>query len=131
MKRLTGSYMVPVLVTDDGEVIQDSKKIVAWAQGQPEGGSMKLYVCWGTFATPRPGGHPCRNAYVALKEAGYEPEVEKVYGLAPLPDTSGRKKVRALYGKLVGAPRSRPMTARSSRTPRTSSPGPRRTPREL
>lgn len=59
---------------------------------------MKLYVCWGTFATPRPGGHPCRNAYVALKEAGYEPDVEKVYGLAPLPDTSGRKRVRALTG---------------------------------
>jgi hypothetical protein len=59
---------------------------------------VKLYVCWGTFATPRPGGHPCRNAYVALKEAGYDPEVEKVYGLAPLPDTKGRKKVRELAG---------------------------------
>ena len=59
---------------------------------------MKLYVCWGTFATPRPGGHPCRNAYVALREAGYEPELEKVYGLAPLPDTSGRKRVKALTG---------------------------------
>jgi hypothetical protein len=59
---------------------------------------MKLYVCWGTFPTPRPGGHPCRNAYQALKEAGYEPEVEKVYGLAPLPDTPGRKRVRALTG---------------------------------
>ncbi len=35
-----------------------------------EGAAMKLYVCWGTFATPRPGGHPCRNAYVALKQAG-------------------------------------------------------------
>ena len=21
--------------------------------------AMKLYVCWGTFQTPRPGGHPC------------------------------------------------------------------------
>ena len=46
---------------------------------------MKLYVCWGTFSTPRPGGHPCANAYNALKEAGYEPEVVKSYGLAPLP----------------------------------------------
>ncbi len=30
---------------------------------------MKLYVCWGTFQTPRPGGHPCANAHEALKEA--------------------------------------------------------------
>ena len=59
---------------------------------------MKLYICWGTFPSPRPGGHPCRNAYQALKDAGHDPEVEKVYGLAPLPDTSGRKKVRALTG---------------------------------
>jgi hypothetical protein len=28
---------------------------------------MKLYVCWGTFQTPRPGGHRCHNAYQALK----------------------------------------------------------------
>jgi hypothetical protein len=59
---------------------------------------VKLYVCWGTFPSPRPGNHPCRNAYKALQEAGYDPEVEKVYGLAPLPDTAGRKKVRALAG---------------------------------
>ena len=57
---------------------------------------MKLYICWGTFRSPRPGGHPCGNAYRALKDAGHDPEVEKVYGLAPLPDTSGRKKVRAV-----------------------------------
>ena len=29
---------------------------------------MKLYVCWGTFPTLRPGGHPCRNAYRALRD---------------------------------------------------------------
>jgi hypothetical protein len=57
---------------------------------------MKLYICWGTFRSPRPGGHPCGNAYRALKNAGHDFEVEKVYGLAPLPDTSGRKKVREL-----------------------------------
>ena len=28
---------------------------------------MKLYVCWGTFSSPRPGGHPCKNAADALK----------------------------------------------------------------
>lgn len=64
---------------------------------------MKLYVCWGTFPTPRPGGHPCANAYDALREAGHEPEVIKSYGLGPLPDvlnrTSGRKEVKRLTGQ--------------------------------
>jgi len=66
---------------------------------------MKLYVCWGTFTTaPRPGGHPCGNAYVALKDAGYDPEVIKSYGLAVLPDTpfnttAGRKEAKKLTGK--------------------------------
>ena len=60
---------------------------------------MKLYICWGTFPSPRPGGHPCRNAYKALKEAGHDPEVVKAYGLGPLPDmTSGRKEVKRLTG---------------------------------
>jgi hypothetical protein len=36
VKELTGGNMsVPVLVTDDGEVIQDSKKIIAWAKANP------------------------------------------------------------------------------------------------
>ena len=61
---------------------------------------MKLYICWGTFPSPRPGGHPCRNAYHALRDAGHEPEVVKTYGLGPLPDlTSGRKEVRRLTGQ--------------------------------
>ena len=48
---------------------------------------VKLYVCWGTFSkTPRPGGHPCGNAYHALREAGHDPEVIKAYGLAALPE---------------------------------------------
>lgn len=61
---------------------------------------MKLYVCWGTFPTPRPGGHPCKNAYDALKKAGHDPEVEKVYGLAILPDALNprRRPVRELTG---------------------------------
>ena len=67
---------------------------------------MKLYVCWGTFTTtPRPGGHPCGNAYEALRAAGHEPEVVKSYGWAPLPDvlngTSGRREVKKLTGKSV------------------------------
>ena len=62
---------------------------------------MKLYICWGTFPSPwRPGGHPCRNAYRALKEAGHDPDVVKSYGLGPLPDmTRGRKEVKELTGE--------------------------------
>ena len=64
---------------------------------------MKLYVCYGLFSSPRPGGHPCKNAHDALKEAGYEPEVVKSYGLGLLPDaanfTSGRKRAKELTGK--------------------------------
>ena len=47
---------------------------------------MKLYVCWGTFRSPRPGGHPCRNAHEALTDAGCKPDVEKVYGWGLLGD---------------------------------------------
>jgi hypothetical protein len=64
---------------------------------------MKLYVCYGTFRSPRPGGHPCGNAYRALKEAGHDPEVIRSYGLGVLPDfmnqTSGRRAVKKLTGK--------------------------------
>jgi hypothetical protein len=62
---------------------------------------MRLYVCYGLFKSPRPGGHPCRNAYEALKEAGYDPEVKRSYGLGPLPDfmqTPARKEVKRLTG---------------------------------
>ena len=64
---------------------------------------MKLYVCWGTWKpAPRPGGHPCGRAYHSLKDAGYDPEVEKVHGLGLLPeglDPPGRKKVKELTGQ--------------------------------
>ena len=65
---------------------------------------MRLYVSWGTFTTtPRPGGHPCGNAYRALKEAGHDPEVVKSYGWDVFPDfmnrTSGRQAVKKLTGK--------------------------------
>jgi Glutathione S-transferase, N-terminal domain len=61
---------------------------------------MKLYVCWGTFNTPRPGGHPCHNAYAALEEAGWEPDVQRTYGWAALPTAMNptRKPVRELTG---------------------------------
>ena len=64
---------------------------------------MKLYICWGTFQTPRPGGHPCANAYQALREAGHDPELIKVHGLGVGPGllqwkTSGREQVEQLTG---------------------------------
>jgi hypothetical protein len=64
---------------------------------------MKLYVCYGTFPAPwRPGGHPCRNAYNALKAAGYDPDVLRAYGLGLLPrwlnPTSGRRDVERITG---------------------------------
>ena len=62
---------------------------------------MKLYVCWGTFQTPRPGGHPCHNAYEALKQAGWDPEVQRTYGWAALGTALNptRKPVRDLTGQ--------------------------------
>jgi len=64
---------------------------------------MKLYICWGTFGSPRPGGHPCKNAFDALEDAGHHPEVIKSYGLGIAPDvpfnqTGGRKEVKRLTG---------------------------------
>jgi hypothetical protein len=63
---------------------------------------MKLYVCYGTFHSPRPGGHPCRNAYRALRDAGYSPQLVRSYGLGVLPKvfnlTSGRREVEKLTG---------------------------------
>jgi hypothetical protein len=64
---------------------------------------MKLYVCWNTTQTPRPGGHPCHNAHEALRAAGHDPEVEKVRGLGVGPSflhwtTDGRRKVEELSG---------------------------------
>jgi len=37
VKRLTGSSQVPVLVTDDGEVVTESAAIVEWARAHPAG----------------------------------------------------------------------------------------------
>ena len=63
---------------------------------------MKLFVCYGTFKTPRPGGHPCANADEALRSAGWDPQVVKSYGGGILPDlmnpTSGRREVKELTG---------------------------------
>ena len=61
---------------------------------------MKLYICWGTFQVPGARSHPCRDAYLALKEAGHEPELIKVYSSGALPAvTRGRKEVKRVTGQ--------------------------------
>lgn len=35
IQELTGSPVVPVLITDDGEVINESQRIVEWAKAHP------------------------------------------------------------------------------------------------
>ena len=93
---------------------------------------MELYVCYTTAELHiRPGGHPCANAYKALKEAGYDPEVKKIYSFGAMPDalqTGGRKLVKQKTGS-TGSPRCTPTTTSGSRARRRSSPGPRSTPR--
>jgi len=37
VRGLTGSNMVPVLVLEDGEVIQESQRIREWAEAHPSG----------------------------------------------------------------------------------------------
>jgi hypothetical protein len=64
---------------------------------------VKLYVCYGTFHSPRPGGHPCGNAYRALRDAGHDPDLVRSYGLGILPDvpfnqTRGRRAAKRLTG---------------------------------
>ena len=66
---------------------------------------MKLYVCWTTIQTPRPPhGHPCHNAYKALKDAGHDFELIKVRGLGVGPKfmhwmTDGRREVERISGQ--------------------------------
>lgn len=67
---------------------------------------MKLYVCYGLFPSPRPGGHPCKNAAQALREAGHDPEIVRSYGLGLLPEkpfnqTAGRRRAKELTGSTV------------------------------
>ncbi len=64
---------------------------------------MKLYVCWNVKRGP--WGHPCGNAYHALREAGHEPAVIKAYGLRVLPDpfnrTEGRREAKRLTASVT------------------------------
>jgi hypothetical protein len=62
---------------------------------------VKLYVCWGTFQVPAVRSHPCRDAFDALQEAGYEPDIVKTYGFGGLPDALNmtRREVKRLTGQ--------------------------------
>jgi hypothetical protein len=66
---------------------------------------VELYVCWTTMQTVRPPrGHPCHNAYQALRMAGHDPEVIKVRGLGVGPrflqwKTDGRREVERISGQ--------------------------------
>jgi hypothetical protein len=44
VKRLTGNHWVPVLVTDDGAVIQGSATIIDWARAHPAAASAATAV---------------------------------------------------------------------------------------
>ena len=59
---------------------------------------MKLYVCYGTFKSRKPGGHPCRTAHEALVAAGHNPEVVRTYGCQLNPIFPGRREVKRLTG---------------------------------
>ncbi|MEK6227995.1 MAG: glutathione S-transferase N-terminal domain-containing protein [Actinomycetota bacterium] len=59
---------------------------------------MKLYVCYGTFKSRKPGGHPCRNACQSLVAAGYQPQIERTYGCVLNPAFKGRREVNELTG---------------------------------
>jgi hypothetical protein len=65
---------------------------------------MKLYVCYGTWKpAPRPGGHPCGQAYHALVDAGYQPEVVHSYGLGPFPFPNSLSPARREVKHLTGS----------------------------
>ncbi len=65
---------------------------------------MKLFVCYGTWTVGKPvHAHPCGEAHVALRDAGYEPEVVRALGLGLLPaalnDLTPRREVKRLTGQ--------------------------------
>jgi hypothetical protein len=87
---------------------------------------VKLYICWGLFRTPIPPGrwvehhgkrsysvcggllkteipgHPCRNAWDALRAAGHEPQVIRSHGWGLLPAALNRSPGRRLARQLTG-----------------------------
>ena len=66
VKRLTGNTWVPVLVTDDDQIIQGSKEIAAWAKQNP-GYAARL------IARPTPGGAAAAARLERRLTAGLRP----------------------------------------------------------
>jgi len=59
--------------------------------------SVELHVCYGTFGTPE--GHPCKKAYNALRDAGYELHVVRTGGCDRTdPLWPGRRSIKRLTG---------------------------------
>ncbi len=57
---------------------------------------MRLYVCYGTFTHH---DHSCGRAYEALKAAGHEPDVTRVFGCYGTdPIFPGRRRVKRMTG---------------------------------
>lgn len=65
--------------------------------------AIKLYVCWGTFQLRGAREHPCKIAFEALEEAGFEPEVVKTRGFGGLPSAFQNEK-RKLVAEATGDP---------------------------
>lgn len=63
--------------------------------------AVKLYVCWNVKRGPL--GHPCGNAFHALRQAGHDPEVIRSYGLRVLPDLLNRSEGRGEAERLTGS----------------------------
>ena len=90
---------------------------------------VKLYVCWSTPQRFRFGrvGHPCANAYRALRRAGHAPDVVHAHSLGLLPgfmQTTTRKLVQEKTGR-HGVPALETTTGSGSPARRRSSRGPR------
>lgn len=63
--------------------------------------AMELYLCFDALKNTGAGGHPCAQAYKALRDAGHDPEIHAVHGMKfPLLNrTPGRAEVERLTGQ--------------------------------
>ena len=140
VKRLTGNYWVPVLVLDDGTVIQGSRRIIGWAPGRT-GGAARGRRRRGPAAR---GLTPAMAAAPAAARAAPAPRPR------PLPRAScstdrrpGRARRAARPGRQLGGPgrqppvaqrpahgpaqrRAAPSSGHGSRTPAPAQPAGRR-----
>jgi hypothetical protein len=58
VKRLTGQYWVPAFVTDDGEAIHGSQRIIEWARTHPAGAPTAATAPAATTAAPSASAAP-------------------------------------------------------------------------